>query len=97
MNYQLRTVLSSDLDYEDMVIYVFSQSGMIAVVDQEKGNTRKEIEIVHPEYKKVRTYSLIELKECLEKAERRLDESQRTGEPFLDDSKKFPDDEQPTE
>lgn len=82
-----RVVLSSDVAYEEMVIYIFSQSGMIAIVDQEKGPNKKEIEVFYPTHIKDRRYSLHAFRKCLEKAEERLDDSQRTIETYEDTDK----------
>lgn len=83
MNRKFEFLLCGYLEYEDIVIDIRWGDEMIGILDQEKGPDHKEIELSPPRELKRLDFSLNEFKNCLNKAER-----------YLDASQKYPDDEE---
>lgn len=86
MKSKFRLALCSDYTYEDVVIYIDWENEMIAILDQEKGPENKEIELFSAAQLTNSKFPFKAFKNCLNEAEK-----------FLDDSKKYPDEEQNTE
>lgn len=75
MNKKFRLALSSDLDYEDMVIYINWGNDMLAILDQEKGPDQKDLEILRSSKEDNWKIPFKEFRNSLDAAENFLDES----------------------
>ena len=84
MESKFRTLISSDLDYEDLCAEIYFEEQFVAMLTQEQGFENLEIEIHSPPNQKFWTFKFSEFEEAVQHAKCRLLELQKMPEEDLE-------------